>query len=119
MEERKSAVTGADPAPGGAEAPLCGTPDGAGRSGCGEVSIRDLSNFLLDFSTTLMTAGVHTSRVVRNVTRIAASFGYEVEMTVFQKHITMSVLHGADDTSAAPPCARSSPVPSTSTPFRS
>ncbi len=98
MEERKSAVTGADPAPGGAEAPLCGTPDGAGRSGCGEVSIRDLSNFLLDFSTTLMTAGVHTSRVVRNVTRIAASFGYEVEMTVFQKHITMSVLHGADDT---------------------
>ena len=62
-----------------------------------QVEIRELSNFLLDFSTTLMGAGVHTSRVVRNVRRIAGSFGYDVEMTIFQKHITMSILHGSDD----------------------
>ena len=62
-----------------------------------EVTIKDISNFLLDFATTLMTAGVHTSRVVRNVKRIAESFGYEVEMTIFQKHITMSILHKEDD----------------------
>lgn len=45
--------------------------------------IQELSNFLLDFATTLMAVGSHTSRVVRNVTRIADSFGYGVDMTVF------------------------------------
>lgn len=61
------------------------------------VTLRELSNFLLDFATTLMSAGVHTSRVVRNVTRIAGSFGYEAEMTIFQRHITLNILHSQDD----------------------
>lgn len=61
------------------------------------VTIRDLSNFLLDYATTLMAAGVHTSRVVRNVNRIAESFGYEAEMTIFQRHITLHILYHQDD----------------------
>ena len=62
------------------------------------VSVRELSNFLLDLSRTLMGAGAHTSRVVRNVTRIAESFGYKVDMTIFQMHITMTIRHAKDDT---------------------
>lgn len=62
-----------------------------------EATVRELSDFLLDFAATLMGAGAHTSRVVRNVTRIAQSQGYAVEMTIFQKHITMNILHRKDD----------------------
>ena len=62
------------------------------------VSVRELANFLLDLSRTLMGAGAHTSRVVRNVTRIAESFGYKVDMTIFQMHITMTIRHAGDDT---------------------
>lgn len=48
-----------------------------------DTDIQELSNFLLDFATTLMGVGSHTSRVVRNVNRIAESFGYGVDMTIF------------------------------------
>lgn len=61
-----------------------------------DTDIQELSNFLLDFATTLMGVGSHTSRVVRNVNRIAESFGYGVDMTIFQRNITMTVKH-ADD----------------------
>ena len=62
----------------------------------GNTDIQELSNFLLDFATTLMAVGSHTSRVVRNVTRIADSFGYGVDMTVFQRNITMTIKHRDD-----------------------
>lgn len=62
----------------------------------GETDIQELSNFLLDFATTLMGVGSHTSRVVRNVTRIAEAFGYSVDMTIFQKNITMTIKHSED-----------------------
>lgn len=45
--------------------------------------IQELSNFLLDYATTLMAVGSHTSRIVKNVTRIAESFGFGVDMTHF------------------------------------
>ncbi len=63
-----------------------------------KVGVRELSNLLLDYSSTLMGCGVHTSRLARNVARIAESYGYETEMTVFRRHITMSILHREDDT---------------------
>ena len=53
--------------------------------------IQELSNFLLDYATTLMAVGSHTSRIVKNVTRIAESFGFGVDMTIFQRNITMTV----------------------------
>lgn len=62
------------------------------------VGIQELSEFLLDVSTTLMASGVHTSRVVRNITRIAESFGYVVDMTIFQKTIMMTTRKIGDDT---------------------
>lgn len=58
--------------------------------------IQELSNFLLDYATTLMAVGSHTSRIVKNVTRIAGSFGYGVDMTIFQRNITMTVKHSGD-----------------------
>lgn len=61
-----------------------------------KTDIQELSNFLLDFATTLMAVGSHTSRVVRNVARIADSFGYGVDMTVFQRNITMTIKHRDD-----------------------
>ena len=51
-----------------------------------DTDIQELSNFLLDFATTLMGVGSHTSRVVRNVNRIAESFGYGVDITMTVKH---------------------------------
>lgn len=53
--------------------------------------IQDLLNFLLEYSTSLMGVGVQTSRVVRNTTRIAESYGYEIDMTLFQKSIIMTL----------------------------
>lgn len=38
-----------------------------------------------------MGAGSHTSRVVRSVSRVAESFGYEVYFTIFQKNMTMTM----------------------------
>lgn len=61
------------------------------------VTIRDLSAFLLEYASCLMSSGAHTSRVVRNITRIAESFGYKVDMTVFLKHITMTLFCEAND----------------------
>lgn len=58
--------------------------------------VQELSNFLLDYSTVLMAVGSHTSRIVKNVTRIAESFGYGVDMTIFQRNITMTVKHSGD-----------------------
>ena len=58
--------------------------------------IQELSNFLLDYATTLMAVGSHTSRIVKNVTRIAESFGFGVDMTIFQRNITMTVKHSED-----------------------
>ncbi|MFR9651281.1 MAG: threonine/serine exporter family protein [Rikenellaceae bacterium] len=51
----------------------------------------EVAELLIDVGAALMGAGSHTSRVVRNVTRMAESFGYEVFITVFQKNITMMV----------------------------
>lgn len=61
-----------------------------------KTDIQALSNFLLEFATSLMAVGAHTSRVVRNITRIAESFGYGVDMTIFQKNVTMTVKHPDD-----------------------
>ena len=37
--------------------------------------IQALSEFLLEYATTLMGAVVHTNRAVRNISRIAAAYG--------------------------------------------
>ncbi|WP_321480158.1 threonine/serine exporter family protein [uncultured Bacteroides sp.] len=58
--------------------------------------LKELSIFLSDYSTSLMAAGVQTSRIVRNSSRIAESFGFYLDMTIFQKTIIMT-LRDADN----------------------
>lgn len=53
--------------------------------------LKELSKFLSDYSTGLMAVGTHTSRVVRNTSRIAQSFGFFADMTIFQKTIIMTL----------------------------
>ncbi len=50
-----------------------------------------MADLLLDTATSLMGAGSHTSRIVRNVSRMAESYGYEIFITIFQKNMTMMV----------------------------
>lgn len=59
--------------------------------------LKELSKFLSEYSTSLMAVGVQTSRIVRNTTRIADSFGFCCDMTIFQKTIIMT-LRNADNT---------------------
>lgn len=62
-----------------------------------DANIQQVSSFLLDYAISLMGAGVHTSRVERNVARIAASFGYAFDLTIFQKTILMTITRPDDD----------------------
>lgn len=45
-----------------------------------------VSTFLLDFADALMAAGTQTSRVVRNVERLAGNFGCRAEIIILPKH---------------------------------
>lgn len=58
--------------------------------------LKELSKFLSEYSTCLMAVGVQTSRIVRNTSRIAESFGFYCDMTIFQKTIIMT-LRDADN----------------------
>lgn len=58
--------------------------------------LKELSKFLSEYATCLMAVGVQTSRIVRNTSRIAESFGFLCDMTIFQKTIIMT-LRDADN----------------------
>lgn len=58
--------------------------------------IQELLNFLLEYSTSLMGVGVQTSRVVKNTTRIAEAYGFDIDMTLFQKSIIMTLADKED-----------------------
>ncbi len=58
--------------------------------------IQELSDFLLDYAVSLMGVGAHTARVVRNTVRIAECYGYDVDMTIFQRNVTMTVKNSHD-----------------------
>ena len=58
--------------------------------------IQALSDFLLDYAVALMGVGAHTARVVRNTARIAKCYGYDVDMTIFQRNVTMTVKNSHD-----------------------
>ncbi len=54
-------------------------------------SLKSVAGFVSEYAVTLMGSGVHTSRVVRNCIRIAASFGYDVNIGIFSRTIILSV----------------------------
>ena len=62
------------------------------------VDIQVVSNFLCDYVVTLISCGSHTSRVVRNAHRLSEALGYDVQMTIFQQHITIHVVASDDET---------------------
>lgn len=49
------------------------------------------ADFLLGFADALMSAGTQTSRVVRNVERLAGNFGYRAEIIILPKTIVMTL----------------------------
>ncbi len=53
--------------------------------------IKAFSRFIAAYSTCLLGSGVHTSRVIRNSSRIAQSFGLQIRMTTFQKSLILTV----------------------------
>jgi uncharacterized membrane protein YjjP (DUF1212 family) len=52
--------------------------------------LKDISKFLSDYATSLMSVGVQSSRIVKNTQRIAKAYGCRCESTIFQKTIIMT-----------------------------
>lgn len=62
----------------------------------GRVEIQELTDFLMEYTISLLSVGSYTSRVEKCVTRIAVAFGYEVHISIFSKNITISVVSPED-----------------------
>ena len=56
-----------------------------------QTDIYEISELLMDITITLMGAGAHTSRVIRNVSRIAKRFGYRIDIAVFPRTAMMTI----------------------------
>lgn len=56
-----------------------------------EAPVNELSDFLLDFTSTLLAVGSQPSRVVRSAQRIGESFGFDVDMLIMHKHVIMTL----------------------------
>ncbi len=50
-----------------------------------------LLDFLLRYATLQTSVGVQTSRVVRNTTRVAEAYGYEITIMMFQRNLAISI----------------------------
>ena len=59
--------------------------------------IQDVTNFLIDFTALMLSVGTYTTRAVKCVDRIAKVYGYEVGLTIFSKHFTISVMDEVDN----------------------
>jgi uncharacterized membrane protein YjjP (DUF1212 family) len=63
-------------------------------------NIQDVADLLADVASSLMTSGAHTMRITQNVSRMAKSFGYQMDLSVFQLSIMMTITYLND------PCQR-------------
>ncbi|MGN0835041.1 MAG: threonine/serine exporter ThrE family protein [Candidatus Spyradosoma sp.] len=54
-------------------------------------SLREISELLLDFAGTLMCCGAQTSRVLRNVNRLAETFGCEAHLLALPRTMTLTL----------------------------
>lgn len=54
--------------------------------------LSQICQFIAEYSTTLMGAGVHTSRVVRNAKRIGDAFDVKVNIGVFHTNIIITII---------------------------
>ncbi len=53
--------------------------------------IYEVHAFIVKYATHLMGCGVHSSRVIRNTTRISQALGYEAELCIMPQHIIVTV----------------------------
>ncbi len=51
----------------------------------------EVANFLSDFANTLMMSGTQTSRVAKNVKRLAKNFGFKINMIILPQTIIMTI----------------------------
>ena len=54
-------------------------------------TIEQISDLLTDIAAELMTSGAHTMRIIQNVSRMAKTFGYDIDLSVFQLSIMMTI----------------------------
>jgi len=55
-------------------------------------TIEQISDLLTDIASQLMTSGAHTMRIIQNVSRMAHTFGYNMDLSVFQTSIMMTII---------------------------
>lgn len=56
-----------------------------------EWRIETLTHFLLQYAQTLLRCGAYTTRIIRCVTRIAQSYGYNTHLSILTKNITLTL----------------------------
>ncbi len=56
-----------------------------------EPNIQEIADLLTDIAAELMTTGAHTMRIIQNISRMASTFGYYIELSVFQLSIMMTI----------------------------
>ena len=61
-----------------------------------EPSIEQIADLLSDVACVLMSSGAHTMRILQNVARMAESFGYNLDLSVFQLSIMMTISNKED-----------------------
>ncbi|MDR3652962.1 MAG: threonine/serine exporter family protein [Paludibacter sp.] len=58
-----------------------------------EPTIEQTAVLLIDIASALMSSGAHTMRIIQNVSRMAETFGYELDLSVFQLSIMMTIIN--------------------------
>jgi len=61
-----------------------------------EPTIEETAVLLIDIASALMSSGAHTMRIIQNVSRMAETFGYEMDLSVFQMSIIMTIIRKED-----------------------
>ena len=61
-----------------------------------EPTIEETAVLLIDIASALMSSGAHTMRIIQNVSRMAETFGYELDLSVFQLSIMMTIVSKKD-----------------------
>jgi len=61
-------------------------------------SIHEVADILTDVASTLMSSGAHTMRITQNVSRMANKLGYQMDLSIFQLSIMMTITNIEDPT---------------------
>ena len=61
-----------------------------------EPTIEETAVLLIDIASALMSSGAHTMRIIQNVSRMAETFGYDLDLSVFQMSIMMTIISKKD-----------------------